>query len=270
MVARLLAKQVEHTYPGGVRALQGVDLELGAGELLAVIGPNGSGKSTLMRCLAGVLVPQRGEIRIDGQAVLSMPPRQRARRVAFVPQYLPALPDVLALDFVQGGRYAYARRWRTNQREERQLARAALERADAGEFAARMMTDLSAGQRQRVLFARALAQATDVVLFDEPTSALDPEHQLSAFEQIAGLCRAGVACAVVTHDLNLAGQFAARLLLLEGGRPRACGAADAILRPEVLAPVYGERLLYGRVGTASGTRPFVLPWAERGKAPALD
>ena len=258
---RLRALGVCHTYPGGVRALGGVDVELASGEVLVVIGPNGSGKSTLLRCLAGLLRASAGDITLDGVSVASLPARQRARALAVVPQYLPALPDLKALDFVLGGRYAHTRRFAWRQAGDLALARAALERADAGMWAERSMSELSGGQRQRVLFARALAQEAQLVLFDEPTSSLDPEHQLSAFEGIASLSKGDGASMVVTHDLNLASQFATRVLLLADGKAVATGTVPEILRPSVLEPIYGRRLFFGRIDSGGSSRPFVLPWS---------
>ncbi len=261
MVARLVARGVCHTYPGGVRALDGVDVELAAGEVLVVIGPNGSGKSTLLRCLAGLLHASAGTITLDGAPVASLPARQRARAMAVVPQYLPALPDLKVVDFVLGGRYAHARRFAFGRSEDLALARAALGRADAAQWAERTMNELSGGQRQRVLFARALAQDARLVLFDEPTSSLDPEHQLAAFESIASLSRGQGASLVVTHDLNLASQFATRILLLADGKAVATGSVSDILRPSVLEPVYGRCLHFGRIESGGASRPFVLPWS---------
>jgi iron complex transport system ATP-binding protein len=123
-----------------------------------------------------------------------------------------------------------------------------------------MMSELSGGQRQRVVIARAIAQDAPVLLVDEPTSSLDPEHQIGVFELLAGLVKRGRTVLVVTHELNLAAQFASRIVVLDRGRVVADGSVEEILRREVLAPVYGERLYFGRTQGA-GARPFVLPWA---------
>jgi iron complex transport system ATP-binding protein len=267
MVTRIEARDLAHTYPDGTRALDGVRLALEGGELLAVIGPNGSGKSTLLRCLAGLLAPSSGDVLLDGANVRALTPRQRARSLAVVPQYLPALPELAALDFVLGGRYAHAPRFAGVRPADLQASRAALERADAADLAERSMGALSGGQRQRVLFARALAQEAGLVLLDEPTSFLDPRHQLAAFALIASACRGTRAALVVTHDLNLASQFATRLALLDRGRLVAQGAPEEILRPEVLEPVYGPCLYFGRMQGAGSGSVFVLPWAARSGGP---
>jgi iron complex transport system ATP-binding protein len=256
----LAARGVAFAYPGPVPALCGVDFELAAGELVFVIGPNGSGKSTLLRVLAGLLAPDVGEVRLEGRAIGELAPRERARRVALVPQYLPALPEVQAGDFVLGGRYARVGRWQAISADDRRSAQAALAACDATELACRALDELSGGQRQRVLVARAIAQEAPALLVDEPTSALDPEHQIQVLDLIARLRDEGRAAVVVTHDLNLASQYATRLVLLEEGRVAASGTCAEVLVRAVLEPVYGTRLFYGAWPEAGGAaRPFVLP-----------
>lgn len=254
------AAGLEHVYPGPQRALAGVDLALSAGELLAVIGPNGSGKSTLVRCLAGLLAPTRGAVALGGATLASLRPRERALRVAVVPQFLPALPDLTVEAFALGGRYAWLDRWRGPRASDVEAVRGALEDCDAADLGGRLMGELSGGQRQRVLIARAIAQEAGALLVDEPTSSLDPEHQVRIFALLERLVRAGRGVLVVTHDLNLASQFAQRIALLGGGRVAASGTVEDVLRREVLEPVYGPHLHYGR---GPGARPFVLPWLER-------
>jgi iron complex transport system ATP-binding protein len=254
-------------YPGPLRALDGVDLALFPGDLAAVIGPNGSGKSTLVKVLGGLLAPTSGEVRFQGSRIGSLPPRQRARRIAMVPQFLPALPEVRVEDFVASGRYARIARFASAGADDLSAVRRALEECDASDLSGRVMAELSGGQRQRVLVARALAQEAPVLLIDEPTSGLDPEHQIRVLELIASLRgpdhAGGRAALFVTHDLNLAGQYASRVVLLDRGRVAASGGVEAVLARAILEPVYGEHLYYGRwpSGTGAG-RPYVLPRRE--------
>jgi len=254
----LSARDLVFDYPGPLRALDGVDLSLHPGDLTAVIGPNGSGKSTLLKLLGGLLEPKAGEVLLQGAAPRALPPRERARRVAFVPQFLPALQDVSVRDFVSSGRYARVARFASASAADRDAVARALDECDAAGLQDRAMAELSGGQRQRVLVARALAQDAPVLLVDEPTSGLDPEHQIRVLELVASL-RGERAALFVTHDLNLAGQYARRVLLLDRGRVAAEGSVEHVLRPEVLAPVYGEHLHYGRWpdGDEAG-RPYVL------------
>jgi len=268
VVALLEANSLVLDYPGPLRALDGLDLALEPRELLAVIGPNGAGKSTLIKLLAGLLPPTEGGVRLEGAALSSYRSRERARRIAVVPQHVPGLADVGVEGFVLGGRYAHQsawERWRGAGPADRASVGRALEQCDASEFGGRLLSELSGGQRQRVLIARALAQEPRILLIDEPTSSLDPEHQLKTFRLVAQLVEGGRSAVVVTHDLNLAGQFATRLLLIDEGRAAAEGDARALLRPEVLEPVYGESFHYGswpamEGASPGGERPLVLPW----------
>jgi iron complex transport system ATP-binding protein len=260
-VSALACRGLLHDYPGPLRALDGIDVSLGPGELVALIGPNGSGKSTLQKCLSGLLAPSAGEVLVDGQPLAVLEDRQRARRLAVVPQFLPALHDIAVRDFVLGGRYAHFGRWQGPGPVDRAAVDAALGAADVADLARRWMSELSGGQRQRVLVARALAQEARYLVVDEPTTSLDPEHQLQVFELIARAVRGGRAALVATHDLNLAAQFATRIVLLERGRVRADGSVAGVLTPAVLQPVYGASLRFGTFRAEGGAeRPCVIPW----------
>ena len=274
MVSVLAARALAHDYPGGQRALAGIDLALARGELVCVVGPNGSGKSTLLRACAGLLAPSGGELTLEGRALASFTPRERARRVAFVPQALRALPDLDARTFVAGGRYAHHPRWAgvlaRASAQDRAAVTHALAEADAEELETRRLDELSLGQFQRVLVARALAQEAPLLLFDEPTAALDPEHQVRTFLLIERLVAAGRSALIVTHELNLASRFAQRVLLLAAGRAVAAGPPQEVLQPAVLAPVFGPHLHYGRIAgrTAREGRPLIVPWPADGASGA--
>lgn len=254
----LAARGLVFDYAGPLRALDGVDMALHPGDLTAVIGPNGSGKSTLLKVLGGLLEPTSGEVLLQGTPPRALPLRERARLIAVVPQFLPALQDVSVRDFVSSGRYARVARFASASAADHDAVARALEECDAQDLQERAMAELSGGQRQRVLVARALAQEAPVLLIDEPTSGLDPEHQIRVLELVASL-RGERAALFVTHDLNLAGQYARHMILLDRGRVAAEGSVEEVLRPEVLAPVYGEHLHYGRwpSGDMAG-RPYVL------------
>lgn len=265
----LEARGLAFDYPGPLRALDGIDLALRPGDLTAVIGPNGSGKSTLVKVLGGLLAPTFGEVLLGGMPVRTLPPRERARKVAVVPQFLPALPDVRVIDFVSSGRYARIARFASAQASDRDAVSLALEECDAADLRDRSMAELSGGQRQRVLVARALAQEAPFLLIDEPTSGLDPEHQIRVLELVASLRGGSRAALFVTHDLNLAGQYAKSMLLLDRGRVVAQGSVLDILQREILEPVYGEHLYYGTwpSGEIAG-RPYVLARRAEGAGEA--
>ena len=259
MVSGLEARDVSFAFPGPVPALRGLSLSLAPGELVVLIGPNGSGKSTLLRLMAGLLRPDAGEVRLDGEPVGALGLRERARRLAVVPQGLAAWPDLTVKDFVGGGRYAHVSRWSGPQPADARAVEAALAAADAADVALRRLGELSGGQRQRVLVARALAQEAPYLLVDEPTAALDFEHQVRIVSLLAGLVQAGRAALVATHDVNLASQFAQRVALLQAGRLAALGTPAEVLTRATLEPVYGPHLHVGAMPAPDG-RPFVLPW----------
>lgn len=261
--AILAARGLAYSYPGPVRAIERVDLDVRPGELVFVIGPNGSGKSTLLRVLAGIFAPDSGTVTLESRALVELAPRERARRIALVPQWLPVLPEVLVDDFVLSGRYARVARWTALGPADRAIAAQALADCDARDLAGRRMDELSGGQRQRVLVARAVAQEAPVLLVDEPTNALDPAHQIQVLDLLARLSCHGRAVVVVSHDLNLASQYATRLVLLDKGSVVRDGAPEDVLARAVLEPVYGARLHYGSWDAPGrAPRPYVLPRRE--------
>lgn len=258
---RLRARDLAFAWPGSAaRAVDGVSLDLAAGEWLALVGPNGSGKSTLLRLCAGLDAPGSGSVSVDGADLATLAPRERARCVALLPQSLPTVPAVRVRDFVLTGRYAHVRGRAAVGAADGRAVASALERCDAADLAERGVHELSGGQRQRVLLARALAQEAGVLLVDEPTASLDPEHQIGVCELLAELARAGCAVLVVMHDLVLASQYATRVALLERGRVVRAGAREEVLAPSVLTPVYGRELWFTSwESTGGGSGPLVLP-----------
>jgi iron complex transport system ATP-binding protein len=262
------ARDLHAQYPapgGAIRALNGVSLRVRRGEIVALIGPNGSGKSTLLRCVAGLFAPQSGWVRLNGELIAEQPPVERARRVALLPQRIDALEGLDALEFALLGRYAHLTGWRNFTAADRAIALDALAQADALAYRDRAMNQMSGGERQRVLLARALAQQAPLILLDEPTSALDLKHQMLLYHLLRRLSRReGKTIIAATHDLNLASQFADRIFLLRAGRIVASGTPAETLQPEILRDVYEVDVAHGQFPeTLDGTgRPWVLPWAR--------
>jgi ABC-type cobalamin/Fe3+-siderophores transport system ATPase subunit len=153
-----------------------------AGELVVLIGKNGSGKSTLLSAMAGLLPLRSGRALLGDREAAALSRRERALRVAIVPQDAPPLFDVLAFDFVLAGRYARLPRWRRAPEEDLRAAQEALQACGAGDDGCKPLFELSGGARRRVLVARAIAQGAPLLLADEPTNALDPEHKLQVFD----------------------------------------------------------------------------------------
>jgi iron complex transport system ATP-binding protein len=218
---------------GGRTVLDGTDVLVEAGELVAVVGPNGAGKSSLIRAFAGLLPLSGGVVRLQGDDVTTLSLRARAARVAYLPQQgriawnLPAI-EVAALGapFLSGA-------------DAMSAARTALEEVEAGHLADRGVAEMSGGERARVLLARALTTGAQALLADEPTAGLDPEAQLMVMGRLRARAAAGQAVLVSLHDLALAARFADRIVVLDAGRVVADAAPLAALTPEVMARTFG-------------------------------
>ncbi|WP_369408614.1 heme ABC transporter ATP-binding protein [Cellulomonas triticagri] len=224
----------------GVTLLDGVDLDVEPGSLLAVVGPNGAGKSTLLGLLAGDLRPTRGTVTSAGTAIEDVPVADLARRRAVLLQeHRLSFPFSVA-EVVRMGRSP----WRGTAAEDdddRHVTEAAAA-ADVLHLADRRFPTLSGGEKARTAYARARAQATPVLLLDEPTAALDIRHQEMVLAQARDLARAGHAVVAVLHDLSLAAAYADRVLLLGEGRARALGTPAEVLRADLLGEVYRHRV----------------------------
>ena len=235
--------------------LDGIDLALRPGEVLALLGPNGSGKSTLIRAALGLLPLAGGQVLIDGADAAALSPRQRAQKAAYLPQTRP-VPNITALRMVLHGRFPHLTYPRRFRQEDYAAAMAALEQADAACLARRPMPELSGGQRQRVYLAMALAQDAPTLFLDEPTAFLDVSHQLEVGRLAGQLARQGKAVVLVLHDLPLALSTADRPAVLKGGRLLAVDGPEALCADGILNSVFGIEL--GRVMTDRGWRYYYL------------
>jgi cobalamin transport system ATP-binding protein len=227
---------------GRATALADVSEQVPAGTWLGIIGPNGAGKSTLLRAAAR-LTGHSGTITVGGASLAGLRRRAMARLIAYVPQ-LPELPtEMTAFDYVLLGRTPHIGYLRMDTAADRDVCAGLLDRLALGAMAARPLGTLSGGELQRVVLARALAQEAPVLLLDEPTSSLDLGRRVTALELVDELRRERhLTVLSVVHDLTLAGQFADRLLLLDGGRVAAAGGPACVLRADVLEPAFGAGL----------------------------
>jgi iron complex transport system ATP-binding protein len=219
--------------------LECVSLEARAGEVLGVVGPNGSGKSTLLRLMAGLLRPERGAVLLSGQPVLGRRRKELARTLAFLPQDLETSFPFTVRDVVAMGRYPYQGTFGLLSSRDMEAVEAALRETATTSLARRRFSTLSGGEKQRVLIAGVLAQEPSVMLLDEPTAALDIHHAAEVFDLLRILSRKGIAVVAVTHDLNAAGQFCDRLVLLGAGRVARSGAPREVVDAQLLSQVYG-------------------------------
>lgn len=237
----LEVRQLSYRYPHF--ALQAMNFSLHRGELLAIIGPNASGKSTLLKLLAGLLLPDAGAVLVDGRPVGALNLRERARRIAVVQQESPLLFPIRVLPFVLQGRYAYLRALGFEGQDDLEVARQALVATRTGHLAERLVQELSGGEKQRVLLARALAQEPELLLLDEPTLHLDIGFQVELLRLVQQLARReGYAVALVSHELNLAAEFADSVLLLHQGRTLRLGPPAEVLERELLEQVFETEL----------------------------
>jgi iron complex transport system ATP-binding protein len=224
---------------GGAEVVQGISAIVEEGEWVGLIGPNGAGKTTVLRAVAGLL-PYAGSVRIDRDEVAGLGRTRVARRVALVPQE-PVIPeDTRVAEYVLLGRTPHLAPFARESQRDLEVAAAAVERLDLLGLAGRRLGSLSGGERQRAVLARALAQEAPVLLLDEPTAALDVGRQQQVLELVDRLRRErGLTVVSAMHDLTLAGQFAERLLLVDGGRLVAAGTAAEVLTEELVATHYG-------------------------------
>ena len=234
-------------YPRAERpALDGVSLTVARGRVTAVVGPNGSGKSTMVRALLGRVPLAGGRITIAGHDAHAMDARERARRVAVVPQREEAAFPSLVREYVALGRLPHGARWAGPTRADRAAVDEGLAEADATAFADRMTDTLSGGEWQRVRLARALAQGASTLVLDEPTTFLDIAHEMAVFELAARVARAGAAVLLVSHQLNLVARFADHLLLLHRGAVAAEGPPGVVMDGPTLERVYEWPLVVTR------------------------
>jgi iron complex transport system ATP-binding protein len=241
---------------GGETILDGVSGRVEDGGWLTVIGPNGAGKSTLLRALAG-LVPAGGSVVVAGEDAAALGQRELARRMALVPQVPSMPPEMTVAEYVLLGRTPHLGYLARESRRDRELAAGAIDRLDLGALAARRLGTLSGGERQRAVLARALAHEAPLLLLDEPTSMLDIGRGQQALELVDSLRTEGGLTVVATmHDLTLAGQYADRLLLLDGGRVVASGTPREVLTDELVARHYRATV---RVVDEEGAGLVVVP-----------
>jgi len=233
------AAGLSFAYRPSAPVLRDVDLRAEPGKLLCVLGPNGSGKTTLLRCLLGRLTPRAGTIRLGDRALGSYDARALARRLAYVPQTPGAAFGFTAMELVLMGRFAHTGLLGLAGATDRAVARQAMIMTETTDFASRTLGELSGGEAQRVMIARALAQQPAVMLLDEPTSQLDIRNQLMIYTMMRRLAHDWpMAVVCVSHDVNLAARFADRLVLMRDGRVAAAGTSEQVIREDVLQRVY--------------------------------
>jgi iron complex transport system ATP-binding protein len=220
----------------GKPIVRGVSLEAGDGEFVGLLGPNGSGKSSLLRCIYRVYHPDAGLVTLGGDDVWKLPIRDMARRTAVVVQESSSEFSFTVYEIVMMGRNPHKGNFDRGTNDDFDRAEAALARVGMTDFAERSFLTLSGGEKQRVLFARALCQAPRFLILDEPTNNLDIRYQLEVLELAKGL---GVTTLAVLHDLNLAAIYCDRLYVLQRGEVVASGSPEEVLQSDLIRRIYG-------------------------------
>jgi iron complex transport system ATP-binding protein len=258
MESVLTLKKVGYRY-GQIQAIKGIDLQVCGGEILGILGPNGSGKSTLLKVMDGILVPQEGEILIEDTPFAGLGRSHLAREVAMVAQETHFRFSFSTLEVVLMGRFPHLKRLQFEGKRDMEVATGALKATHTLEFAERSIHELSGGEKQRVLIARALAQEPRVVLLDEPTSFLDLKFKREIFQLISTLSlEKGLSVVVVSHDIDLTSQYCRRVIMLRNGSIYEMGEPEEVITAANIEAVYDCPVLVDK-NPATGRPRVSLP-----------
>jgi iron complex transport system ATP-binding protein len=254
LALKLAINKLSFNY-GEIQVLKDVALEVNSGEMLGIVGPNGSGKSTLLKCINRILKTKQNTVLIDGEDASKINLKALSKMMGYVPQSSTSTFPFTVFDIVLMGRKPYIH-WSLSDRDNEIVAET-LDFLGIGKLAMRHYNELSGGEQQKVIIARALAQQPQILLLDEPTSSLDIKHQLEILCILKSLAKTKNCSVIVAmHDLNLAGRFSDRMLMLKQGCIFAVGTPDAVLTEENIESIYGIK---ARVTSSVLGRPQVTP-----------
>ena len=263
---RLSVEQVSYAYSANpsqapLFTLEATSFQAKPAEIVAILGPNASGKSTLLKLISGTLAPLSGRILLNGFVTHSLTPRTRAQRIAVVQQESRLLFPARAWEFVLQGRHAHRRTMRFESEDDVIIAKNALAQVGAADLSDRWMDQISGGEKQRVILARALAQQPLLLLLDEPTLHLDIAAQVDLLHSLRRLAAENrYTVVVVTHELNLAAEYADQIVLMQRGRCLRVGPPASIYQRELLEQVFQTPLV---VELGSSGRPRVTVLSEK-------
>jgi cobalamin transport system ATP-binding protein len=239
--------------------LDGISLSIDKGEMIGLIGPNGSGKTTLLKIFSAVLTAS-GEVQLNGRNIRTYGRRELSRLFAMVPQESQILFPYTVAEIVLMGRASYHSPLALEGKRDLEVARASVELTDCLSFADRYLHELSGGEKQRVIIARALAQEPEILLLDEPSAFLDLRHQVQVFELMRRLNRErGLTIVAALHDLNLAALFFPRLVMLSEGKIYRDGSPKEVLTEETIEEIYGIKVRVERDASSERPQIFVCP-----------
>lgn len=257
---KLLVEDLHFAYDG-FPVLRNIQLRVKAGELIGILGPNGAGKSTFLKILCGTLRNYQGRVMVDGIDLRSLSSREMAKKVAIVPQDSLLGFDFTALEVVLMGRNPYQRRFGREKVDDFRTVAESMMETKTWELRDRLFTQLSGGEKQRVVIAQALAQRSQILLLDEPTSHLDISYQIETMELVHKKSEEGITVIAVLHDINLAAQYCQKVLLLSDGEPFAYGKTEEVLTKEKIGFVYGVEVSVNRSPVTG--RVYVTPISKR-------
>jgi iron complex transport system ATP-binding protein len=263
---RLSVEQVSYAYSRNpsqapLFTLEATSFQAKSGEIVAILGPNACGKSTLLQLIAGALEPLSGRVLLDGFVTHALGPKTRAQRIAMVQQETPLLFPARAWEFVLQGRHPYGRTLRFESQDDVIIARNALAQVGAAHLSDHWMDKISGGEKQRVILARALAQQPLLLLLDEPTLHLDIGAQVDLLHSLRRLAAENrYTVVVVTHELNLAGEYADQVVLMQRGKCLRVGPPSSVYQRELLEQVF-QTTLSVELGASGRPRVSVLPGA---------
>jgi iron complex transport system ATP-binding protein len=249
----------------GADVLRGVEFEAHPGEFIGLIGPNGSGKSTMLRCINGILKPKVGVIMMDGKELSLMKVDEIAKICANVPTEFNEEFSMTVQDLVFLGRYPFAKGLWWDNKEDEALVVEALKKFGVYDLKDRKFAELSSGEAQRVLLAKAVVQCPKIMLVDEPSAHLDLKYKLEVMEHLRELLQGSITIVIASHDVNLLAKYCDRVMILSKGRIVAFGQPKDVITPEMIEEVYGVEV----VVLKDGDDIYTIPKRTRRKEASL-
>lgn len=238
--------------------LKGINLVIKKGDFCGVVGPNGAGKTTLLKNITRILPPRRGKIFLKGSDIAQINARQLAQKIAVVPQFSVFWFSFTVRDFILLGRIPYLPRFYLERKEDYQIVEEAMELTGTTRIRERRISELSGGERQKVVIARSLAQKPEFLLLDEPASHLDIKHQLDILNLIDKLNKEeGVTILMISHDLNLTSHYASKLILMKEGKIFARGTPHKVITEENIKKVYEIKV---KINSNGKEKPIISLW----------
>lgn len=258
----LKINDISYQYGNGFTALSQISFSIEKKDFYVILGPNGSGKTTLLRIISGVLHPCSGEVLLQEKPIQKMSRRQTARKISFVPQNITVDFPFSVKEVVLMGRFSHTKGLGIENKKDIDIAQYAMEMTGTWDLSNRMIHQLSGGERQRVFIAQAIAAEAEIMILDEPISSLDIKYKIEILELLANLNRRQNITIITTlHDLNLAGAFADKILLLKKGSVAAQGPPKEVLVPSIIEPVYNTR--FNTIEDGTGGR-LIIPITSQG------